>query len=103
MGSPDTNITYLNPFNYFIKYFFKRPDIIKTFDTHVSGFNLSVITEINFPILTSPMAELVVVAELVEVKPPYSLAFSYDRFDASTSSATTGSTTTSTSINVDFI
>jgi len=51
------------------------------------------VTEINFQILTSPVAEPVVVAELVEVKPPSSLAFSCGRFDASTSSATTSSTT----------
>jgi len=36
-------------------------------------------------------------------KPPSSLAFSYGRFDASTSSATTGSMTVSTGTSNDFI
>jgi len=49
------------------------------------------------------MVEPVVVAELVEAKPPASLAFFCGRFDGSTSSATTGSMTISTNNNDNFI
>jgi len=44
------------------------------------------------------VAEPVVVAELVEVKPPSSLALFCGHFDASTSSATTSSMTITTRI-----
>jgi len=59
--------------------------------------------EIQHGNLSSLVAEPLVVAELVEVKPLPLLAFFCGGFDASTSSATTGSTTSSTSTNNDFI